>query len=216
VSDNSSSAISGGGGGGGILANRVVATNSTVSGNEADGAGGGIFAGEVSLVYSDVVGNDSPKGANLDIEFSDTLESFASVVALPTGGGDDCFFGQNESTDSHGYNWDDDGTCAFGAGPGDMSDAGSPDLGALADNGGDTATLLPQDGSGLIDAVPHASCTADGASGITADQRGSERPSPVDGACDIGSVEILVPQVPIDIVVPRPPVPVPAAPAFTG
>jgi predicted outer membrane repeat protein len=212
VSGNSSTSPNSGVGGG-ILANVVHATNSTVTGNSAAGSGGGIFAGEDTLVYSDVVGNTAPRGANLDVESSDTLESFASVVASPAGGGGNCYFGNGESTDSHGYNWDDDGSCGFGAGPGDRSDAGSPMLGALADNGGDTATLLPQTGSGLVDAVPNAACTADGASGITTDQRGSARPSPTGGACDIGAVEVaVVPPPPA----PAAPAPLAVTPTFTG
>jgi hypothetical protein len=201
--------------GGGILANVVDATNSTITGNSADGSGGGAFAGEFDLVYTDVAGNDAPVGANLRIETSDTLESFGSVVATPAGGGQNCSFGQDQSTDSHGYNWDDDGSCGFAAGPGDHSNAGSPQLGALADNGGATQTLLPQFGSGLVDAIPDASCTADGAAGITTDQRGFERPSPGDGACDIGAVEVIV-ATPVTPVVPVAPTPVPVAPNFTG
>jgi hypothetical protein len=195
--------------GGGILANVVHATNSTISGNSAGGQGGGAFAGEFDLVYTDVVGNRAPDGANLRIEFSDTLESFGSVVASPDGGGGNCSFGQGESTVSHGYNWDDDGSCGFGTGPGDKSDAGSSGLGALADNGGPTATLLPATGSGLVDAIPAASCTADGAAGITSDQRGSARPDPAGSACDIGAVEVAA-------ATPAAPLPLAVVPAFTG
>jgi predicted outer membrane repeat protein len=215
VSNNHAAAVKGSGAGGGILAKTVIATDSTISGNSAVSAGGGTFALDYTLVYTDVVGNTAPQGANLDIENSDTLISFASVITNPLGGGDNCFFGQGEHTVSHGYNWDDDGSCGFGAGPGDKSNAGSPGLGSLADNGGDTETLLPQTGSGLIDAIPNSACEADGASGIALDQRGSARPSPPGGKCDIGAVEVQ--QVHIDpIARPKPPPPVTVQPAFTG
>ena len=59
-----------------------------------------------------------------------------------------------------------------------------PLLGALADNGGPTKTLLPQAGSPAIDAGNQTDCTING---ITTDQRGYTR---IDGKCDIGSVEV--------------------------
>ncbi len=64
--------------------------------------------------------------------------------------------------------------------------------GRLANNGGPTPTLLPQSGSPLIDGVAAASCQADGASGITTDQRGLARPDAGKATCDIGAVEVQV------------------------
>lgn len=60
-----------------------------------------------------------------------------------------------------------------------------PLLGPLADNGGPTFTHLPGDGSPLINAVPSGSAGC--GSTVVDDQGGQSRP--VDGACDIGSVE---------------------------
>ena len=58
-------------------------------------------------------------------------------------------------------------------------------LGALADNGGPTETMLPQPGSPLIDAIqPISECQVD------VDQRGVDRPQ-IKG-CDTGAVEVLV------------------------
>jgi len=71
-------------------------------------------------------------------------------------------------------------------------------------NGGPTQTLLPQPGSGLIDAIPVASCQADGASGITTDQRGVARPQ--GAGCDSGAVEVAVPVA----------TPIVVTPSFTG
>lgn len=61
----------------------------------------------------------------------------------------------------------------------------NPNVGPLADNGGFTSTLLPFTGSPLLDQIPDGSggCGTD----FDVDQRGE--PRPLNGACDIGSVE---------------------------
>jgi hypothetical protein len=68
-----------------------------------------------------------------------------------------------------------------------------PQLGALADNGGPTATMaLPAAGSPAVDKVPEGWVDrASGASvcGGTVDQRGASRPEPGGTACDIGAFE---------------------------
>jgi hypothetical protein len=107
----------------------------------------------------------------------------------------------------HGYNFSDDDLCGF-KDPTDRENAGDPKLGPLADNGGSTPTLLPQPGSPLIDAIPLASCQANGAAGITEDQRGIARPQ--GPGCDIGAVEVEA------FVPPPPPAPVLTTPLFTG
>src|SRR5262249_10866858 len=91
---------------------------------------------------------------------------------------------------SNGYNFSDDSTCGLTQ-PTDHPSGGSPALGVLADNGGPTMTLLPATGSPLIDAIPGLSCQADGATGITTDQRGIARPQ--SEKCDIGAVEVAAP-----------------------
>jgi len=60
-----------------------------------------------------------------------------------------------------------------------------PLLGPLADNGGPTFTHLPEGGSPLIDAIPPG--TVGCGDIVVDDQDGKDRP--VDGGCDIGSVE---------------------------
>jgi hypothetical protein len=57
-----------------------------------------------------------------------------------------------------------------------------PQLGALADNGGPTQTMLPAYSSPAIDAQPAAACA------LTTDQRGQPRPQ--NRACDMGAVEL--------------------------
>jgi hypothetical protein len=60
--------------------------------------------------------------------------------------------------------------------------------------------MLPGTGSPLIDWIPVDACQADGASGISTDQRGVARPQA--GGCDIGAVEVI-PALPVE-------------PSFTG
>jgi hypothetical protein len=205
----------------------VTVTNSTVSGNttEANGAGGGILAnGDVTLVYATVAGNNAPVGANVEGNGNGTLASFGSVVALPGSGGLNC--ADLAGTTSNGFNFSDDSSCGFtNTAQGDRQNAGDPGLGALATNGGPTQTRLPQSGSPLIDAIPTASCQADGASAITTDQRGVTRPQ--GPGCDIGAVEVEVSgptpsptpapsPSPTPAPSPSPAVPVTAAVRFTG
>lgn len=197
---------------GGIAAAEVTLINSTVSGNLANGSaegpkgagsGGGLYAFTVNLVYSTVDGNGAANGGNIYAETA--INSFGSVVAEPlssvncVGGG---------TTTSNGYNFSDDASCNF-AGTGDRQSAGSPGLGPLRPNGGPTETLLPQAGSPLLDGVPSASCQADGAAGVTTDQRGVSRPQ--GSGCDIGAVEVEVSTVPL-----APVTPIAASPRFTG
>ena len=173
----------------------VDAVNSTISGN----SGCGLLSpnGDVTLVYATVAENGAGGcGSNVSAA---TLESFASVVALQS---PNCALG---TTVSHGFNWSDDATCGF-TDPTDRTGA-NPLLGALADNGGPTLTRAPQATSGLVDAIPTAQCSADGASTIVplVDQRAEPRPS--GGGCDIGAVELQAAVTPPAVVV---------TPRFTG
>ena len=64
----------------------------------------------------------------------------------------------------------------------------TPGLGALANNGGATQTMLPQPGSPLIDAGNNSLIPM----GMTFDQRGAGFPRVVGGRVDIGAVEAAV------------------------
>jgi hypothetical protein len=195
-----------------VEAETLSVTNSTIANNTNSGTtgsdGGGIFQGELgsqsttttgsakskgevraaqgvettTLVYDTVAGNAATTGANVDVN---QLISFGSVVALPQGGVD-CVVALPTTT--NGFNFSDDATCGFTAST-DHQDAGDPNLGAVADNGGPGLTRLPLTGSPLIDAIPVASCQADGAAGITTDERGVFRPQ--GAGCDIGAVEVI-------------------------
>ena len=165
----------------------LTVVDSTIANNTSDGGGGGIVAGDVTLVYATVSGNSAPNGAaNVRGE---ALTSFASVIVAAGGGGSNCLL--VAATTSHGFNLEDDAaaSCGFATGTGDLAPGTTPALGALASNGGPTDTLLPQPGSPLIDAVPVASCQADGAAGVGTDQRGITRPQ--GAGCDTGAVEVV-------------------------
>jgi hypothetical protein len=112
------------------------------------------------------------------------LTTFASVIADPLNGVNcGSVLGPFTNTVSNGYNFSDDETCDL-TGTGDRESAGDPMIGALASNGGPTQTRLPADTSPLIDGVPLDQCQADGAAGVTTDQRGITRPQ--GAGCDIG------------------------------
>ena len=213
IANNSNSAGTGSADGGGVESGQDVrAVNSTVADNTTSGArtfGGGILQGSpgagsqtaadgkhpakghvgaaasltTTLVYTTIVGNTAATGANLDVG---QIVPFGSVVAEPQGGAN-CV--TTTTTSSQGFNFSDDGSCGFTAAT-DHPKAGSPVLGALADNGGPGPTLLPLTGSPLIDGVAAGSCQADGAAGITTDERGLPRPDSASPACDIGAVEV--------------------------
>jgi hypothetical protein len=209
---------SAGGNGGAISTNGAVTlVNSTVTANEAQGAnstGGGVGSNNLTLVYSTIVGNSAANTANVA---GAARTVFATVVARALGGGQNCAAG---TVTSNGFNFSDDASCAFtNAAQGDRQNAGDPLLGALAGNGGPTQTMLPQTGSPLIDVIPTASCQADGASGITTDQRGLPRPEVTGGLCDIGAVEVQAVAPPTPSTTgggPTPAVPVAAVVRFTG
>jgi pectate lyase-like protein len=187
----------------------LTAINSTVTGNSGN-TGGMSVAGSgqnMTLVYATVAGNTSLGGAANLAKASSSIVPFGSVIGLPQGGPNCSFSGA--TTTSNGFNFSDDASCGL-TGSGDTQNGGDPGLGALADNGGATQTRLPLSGSPLIDAIPVGSCQADGATGITTDQRGLPRPA-LNG-CDIGAVEVQ----PAQPGPPSPPVPVPGAPRFTG
>jgi hypothetical protein len=50
--------------------------------------------------------------------------------------------------------------------------------------------MVPKLTSPLVNAIPNASCQADGATGVTTDQRGFPRPDSANPNCDIGAVEV--------------------------
>ena len=129
------------------------------------GALGGV--GDVTLVYATITGNSAPLGVNIG-DNGGALTSFASVIAGPGGGGENCR--HFSSTLSHGYDVEDDAaaTCGFA-----------------------TATNDLAPGTALLDAVPPAACQGDILDPITTGERGVTRPQGT--GCDVGAVEVTVP-----------------------
>jgi hypothetical protein len=165
----------------------VNVTNSTITDNTAGSGGGGINAelGDITLNYVTVVFNHDPIASDLTTQSSDgDLSSFASLVG-GDGGGVNCVIGG--ATIASSYNFAEDDSCDF-TGTGDRQNTPDPMIGALADNGGPTQTMLPQTGSPLIDQIPSSSPCAGVV--ILTDQRGVLRPQ--GPACDIGAVEVEV------------------------
>jgi len=123
---------------------------------------------------------------------------FGTIVALPLGGGTNCFINTDKSGSivSQGYNWSDDTSCGFTEATDKVAAPNDPGLNALGAWGGPTATMLPLTPlhggttSPVIDAIPVAACQTGVAAGITTDQRGVTRPQMT--GCDIGAVEVTL------------------------
>jgi hypothetical protein len=169
------------GDGGGVYSTGPISiTNSTLSGNSADDVGGGLFSsGAASSLLNDTLASNiaTNDGANLDATGSVTLKN----TILAGGGGGNC--SSTTTFTSQGHNLSDDTSCASLTAGGDLNNAPA-NLSALANNGGQTLTHLPQPGSAAIDAGDNSGCP-----GI--DQRHFARPQ--GGTCDIGSVEVTFP-----------------------
>ncbi len=172
--------------GGGLIINdgTSVIENSTIAGNEShfpDSTLGGsaLFVGgafpDITLKYTTVAGNTSsaPGGGAL---FADShLKLYATLVQH--NGGGDCLNGS--TLVSLGYNMGSDASCPFGA----AGDAVGTDaqLGALADNGGDTPTMALPAASPAVDRIPGDLCNE------AVDQDGVPRPQHY--SCDVGAYE---------------------------
>ncbi|MBN2005513.1 MAG: DUF11 domain-containing protein [Anaerolineae bacterium] len=172
-------------------ANILTLQNSTLTDNDAMTAGGGIYdsGGAVTLQNSTIAYNKAPSGSAIYQEGALTMTNCTlyrnwgdGLVVLGTlnyrntlissVGGMDCDADYGEIGDNI-HNLVADGTC-------DPMFSGDPLLGPLADNGGDTQTLMPLPGSLAIEGGDADTCPA-------TDQRGVTRPQGF--VCDIGAVE---------------------------
>jgi hypothetical protein len=184
-----------GGGIGVTQGSNVTLINSTVTGNHADGGpgtgvGGGLESnglGQWNFIYATIDGNTANSaGANLSIGSGATILVTQSVIA--NGG---CSLNGNAVTSQYSVTDATGSSCGLT----DPTDATVADvqLAPLGDYGGPTLTMIPLDGSGVIDVVPNAQCEA-GQDGIVTDQRLFPRPEVSGGLCDAGAVEgALVP-----------------------
>ena len=183
--------------GGGIFINgnpgsTATVSNSTLTGNTAAGVGGGIVnLGALALTDSTLVGN-SAGGSGGGIENGGTANLGASIVAEnPTGGG--C----SGTVTDEGYNIADDATCGFSA-TGSVNSSATLDasLGALANNGGPTQTILPILTSPAVRVIP----TGTTLNSVSVCPRTDPRGVASVGNCTIGAVEVppLAPLAPAD------------------
>ncbi|MCW2581313.1 MAG: putative extracellular nuclease, partial [Klenkia sp.] len=199
----------------------LIGINVTVTGNTAAAGRGGALlnAGNVvaGLLHATVVGNSSGVAGTVEIgntilTANDADDTDAGVTSV---GGNVLDAAVPFSADRL-------------AGADDTTGVTDPQLGALADNGGPTPTLLPRTGSPVIDAgLPVADAAVEGmddaARLVDFDQRGVARPldGNGDGRADLdsGSVEaaaIAVTPAPGGGGVTPPARPVPAQPNYTG
>ncbi|MFN8513146.1 MAG: choice-of-anchor Q domain-containing protein [Chloroflexia bacterium] len=193
-------------------------SNVTVSGNTATDRGGGLYNGwgTLTLTNSTISGNSATRGGGLvNEELGIATLSFVTLVgnAATMNGGGVYTVGLGSYTPLTklgrsivaGNTSPDGANCWTGSGTlssegynvvGDAAGcpAGGTDItltGALAvvldptlrDNGGPTRTHALAPDSPALDRIPTAQC------GIATDQRGSPRPRPAGGLCDIGAVE---------------------------
>jgi hypothetical protein len=174
--------------GGGVYQNsddNLTLTNVTLAQNETGSLGGGFYHYGRYAILTNVTLADNTAGVAGDAIYEDSPMTPTSpgVVQIAnsviTGSANNCDGG---IFDSLGHNISD-GTCASLAHPTDqVGYAGDLLLGPLSSNGGDFSmrTILPQDGSPLIDAADPTLCPA-------LDQRSVAR----EGVCDIGAAEYI-------------------------
>ncbi|MCX6463890.1 MAG: right-handed parallel beta-helix repeat-containing protein [Pseudonocardiales bacterium] len=176
----------------------AVYENSTITGNYAQVRGGGLYTDAdagVRVLQTTISGNSAPAASgvggevtsvNLPVQPSTSVLFRNSIL-----GGNLLSPNCNFAVGSEGGNLEDGDSCSL-RGPRDRAGAPTAGLDAVADNGGDTMTMHPQDGTFAIDGGV-APCTP-------TDQRGVPRPRNV--GCDIGAVESEGPFAPADTVDP--------------
>ena len=181
--------------GGGLLGQDVTAVNSTISGNSAGINGGGMFAESATLRNSTVSGNGAQDGGGIfargrasdSLAITGTLTVTDSIVLGNTGNeiagtAARVFEGANiVGADGAAFDASVSGN-VVNADPAKVFAEVSNGAGVLADNGGPTETVLILRGGAAHDAAVETAGTPD------TDQRGL--PRPVEGAPDIGAVEL--------------------------
>ena len=181
-----------GGGAYGGNPSRMRLANSTVSGNQAPdtgGDGGGIHDNGVVLdiahtTFAENLAADLGDAVRVSAATADTLKN--SIVAEGAGACGGAFF------TSAGGNVDAGSSCWSVAGAGDVQGQ-SPQLGPLAQNGGNVAfTHAIGVSSPARDRVPVADCEDVTSAFLNSDARGVSRPFPAGGLCDSGSYELIV------------------------
>ncbi len=161
-------------GGGAWNAGTLALVNTTVSGNRAELDSGGIWnEGTLVLTYTTVAQNTALGGSG---GIGNQADAPAQNTIVAQNSPANCW---DDGLTSNGYNLEDTDDCWLG-GPGDLPNT-EPKLAPLAEDRGTMVHSLQQ-GSPAIDA---GLCVT----GITADQRGVNRPWGAGGKCDIGAYE---------------------------
>jgi hypothetical protein len=191
--------------------------NSTITGNSANGVGGGVEVGSAPsspvnavLLFDTFAANTAP-GTGTDFAMSGlngasrpTLTLQGNLIAGDSAlnASNDCALDPSDPGNppyfinvvNSGYNVTDTSTdlCGkgVGTGPGDHGGVLFPLVGALADHGGPTQTMIPTASSFATDLMPNGTCTAISPA-VTTDQRGYPRPGSTGGNCDAGAYESL-------------------------
>lgn len=176
--------------------NTASIDNSTVTGNTNSSSIGSIQQNHpLTITGSTITGNTAAGGGSGGLSLAAPTQAGITGTIVSGNSGPEC----TGTPKDGGRNLTDAGetSCGFSAAKNDVF--GAPQLGVLADNGGQTKTLLPGAASPALDKIPAATST-----GLThavtgnpvtlcgadaKDQRGTDRPQ---GArCDIGAVEAL-------------------------
>lgn len=158
--------------------------NSTIANNLMPGAsgffgGGGLFVFDTTtnIVNSTITGNSTPSGGGgIRQHFTDLVTIENTIVSGNTAGGSGNDISGNIKEGGRNFVGDTDGATGLGT-----PLTGDPMLGSLGDNGGPTRTMVPAEGSPVIDMALATVETPD------LDQRGFVRP--FGEGYDIGAVE---------------------------
>jgi CSLREA domain-containing protein len=192
--------------GGGIFctalsgASTVKMTNCTLSGNNGGTRGGAIdnrsrvgASMALTMRHCTLSGNSATSGAGIASfanVFPVTVNLGHSILSNSGGNFDNLSSNGGTATiTSAGYNLSNDGSGGFLSGTGDILNA-NPNLGALANNGGPTATHALLASSPAINAGNNALAKDADGNDLTTDQRGAGFARIKDGTVDIGAFEV--------------------------
>jgi hypothetical protein len=176
-------------GGGAIYStNTLTVINSTFSGSTATtGHGGGVFVNtsgttvHTTFTHTTFGGNTAPNATESEFYTNGGVNLRNSII---NGGCTDFFGGRVNSLD---FNLMSDGGCFANNLAHDVAFT-NPNLGPLQNNGGPTTTHALNPGSAAINKIPNGGGCNN--ANVTTDQRGTTRPQPSGGACDIGAFEL--------------------------
>lgn len=191
------------GGNGGAGGCRTDGGSCGTNGNGGNGLGGALFNrnGTVTITHNTIVSNTVTRGNagsggtggsngtaegggayNHQDGGTAALTLVGDILANTPSGRTDCYNSGGTVTAPSANRNLIKNNAASGNACGTPYSTSDPNLGSLANNGGNTWTHALLSGSPAIDAVPVISCT------VTTDQRGIDRPQGL--ACDIGSYEL--------------------------